>query len=86
MISLYGFRLGVDMDISFIGLRPGEKLYEELFNEDEITGKTSHPKIYRAIRNGKRDSAPLEWLNHWASIWDESTVRNVLHQYTMSTP
>ena len=86
MISLYGYRLGVDMEISFIGLRPGEKLYEELFDEDEIIGKTSHPKIYRAIHNGRGHSNTLERLNNWESMGDESSVRNLLLQYTMSIP
>ena len=48
MISFYGFKPGSDIDISFVGLRPGEKMYEELFNGDEIIEKTSHPKISRA--------------------------------------
>jgi FlaA1/EpsC-like NDP-sugar epimerase/lipopolysaccharide/colanic/teichoic acid biosynthesis glycosyltransferase len=86
MISLYGYRLGVDMDLSFIGLRPGEKLYEELFNADEVVGKTCHPKIYRAIPSGKGSSLALEWLTNWEAVGENSSVRNLLLQYTMGIP
>lgn len=37
MILLAGYRPGVDIEISFTGLRAGEKLYEELFDADEVT-------------------------------------------------
>jgi len=53
MISLYGYRPGIDIDITFIGLRPGEKLHEELFNSYETIEKTSHLKINKAISNGR---------------------------------
>jgi len=45
MIHLAGFIPEVDIKIEFTGLRPGEKLYEELLNQKEITTKTHHPKI-----------------------------------------
>ena len=45
MITLSGLRPGVDIDIVFTGIRPGEKLYEELANEGEGVGDTAHPKI-----------------------------------------
>ena len=45
MITLSGLRPGVDIEIVFTGKRPGEKLYEELANEGENLGATSHPKI-----------------------------------------
>lgn len=45
MITLSGLRPGVDIEIVFTGKRPGEKLYEELANEGENLGPTSHPKI-----------------------------------------
>ncbi|NLO71937.1 MAG: polysaccharide biosynthesis protein [Porphyromonadaceae bacterium] len=45
MIRLAGYIPEVDIKISFTGLRPGEKLYEELLNQKEITKETHHPKI-----------------------------------------
>jgi FlaA1/EpsC-like NDP-sugar epimerase len=45
MIQLSGLELGKDIQISFCGLRPGEKLYEELLNKEENTLPTHHPLI-----------------------------------------
>lgn len=45
MIRLAGFIPEVDIKIEYTGLRPGEKLYEELLNQKEITTKTHNPKI-----------------------------------------
>ncbi len=45
MISLSGLRPGIDINIIETGLRPGEKLYEELLNDKEMTMATSHNKI-----------------------------------------
>jgi len=45
MIRLAGYIPEVDIKIEYTGLRPGEKLYEELLNQKEITTKTHHPKI-----------------------------------------
>jgi FlaA1/EpsC-like NDP-sugar epimerase/lipopolysaccharide/colanic/teichoic acid biosynthesis glycosyltransferase len=53
MISLYGYKPGVDIEIVFTGLRPGEKLHEELFNPYEKLQKTSHAKINVADSNGR---------------------------------
>jgi FlaA1/EpsC-like NDP-sugar epimerase len=48
MIQLYGLDLGKDIDIVETGLRPGEKLFEELLTDREKTLPTHHPKIMRA--------------------------------------
>ena len=45
MIKLSGLELGKDIQLAFTGLRPGEKLYEELLNDEENTLPTHHKKI-----------------------------------------
>ena len=45
MIRLAGFIPEVDIKIVYTGLRPGEKLYEELLNHKEVNQKTHNPKI-----------------------------------------
>lgn len=46
MISLSGLKPDIDIEIKFTGLRPGEKLYEELLMNEEGLQKTSHSKIF----------------------------------------
>jgi FlaA1/EpsC-like NDP-sugar epimerase len=48
MIKLSGLELGKDIQIVFTGLRPGEKLFEELLNNSENTIATHNPKIMKA--------------------------------------
>jgi FlaA1/EpsC-like NDP-sugar epimerase len=50
--------------IVFTGLRPGEKLYEELVGHDESSSPTRHPKL-RIVRSGTVESAPLDELIPW---------------------
>ncbi len=45
MIRLYGLIPNIDINITYTGLRPGEKLYEELLNDQENTTQTYHDKI-----------------------------------------
>jgi FlaA1/EpsC-like NDP-sugar epimerase len=49
LIELSGLRPGIDIEIEFTGLRPGDKLYEELNHDTENTVPTSHPKIMRFV-------------------------------------
>ncbi len=46
MIRLFGLRPYEDVDIAITGIRPGEKLYEELQTTGETIAKTRHPKIF----------------------------------------
>ncbi len=48
MIQLAGFIPGKDIEIRATQLRPGEKMYEELFKDTEAFAETDHPKILRA--------------------------------------
>lgn len=49
LIELSGFRPGIDIEIKFSGLRPGEKLYEELTHASEQVVPTDHRKVMRFI-------------------------------------
>jgi FlaA1/EpsC-like NDP-sugar epimerase len=51
LIRLSGLEVGADIEIKFTGVRPGEKLYEEMFFTAENVLATDHPKVLRA-RNG----------------------------------
>jgi FlaA1/EpsC-like NDP-sugar epimerase len=51
LIRLSGLAVGTDIEIKFTGIRPGEKLYEEMFFSAENVLATDHPKVLRA-RNG----------------------------------
>ena len=58
MIKLSGLQLGKDIQIAFTGLRPGEKLYEELLANKENTIPTPHPQIMVAkVREYDHDEA-----------------------------
>lgn len=55
MVTLSGFRPGEDIDIIFTGVRPGEKLFEELHTKGEDIEPTVHPKVL--VWRGR----PVEW-------------------------
>jgi FlaA1/EpsC-like NDP-sugar epimerase len=67
MITLTGLRPYVDMDIVFTGLRPGEKLFEELELSGEQITKTRHPKIFI----GKLNAYPVEEVTRALRFLDE---------------
>jgi len=49
MIRLFGLEPEKEVPIKITGLRPGEKLYEELFAEEETVNTTRHPKIFQVL-------------------------------------
>lgn len=61
MIRLSGFEPDEDIPIVFTGLRPGEKLYEELVDEHEETASTFHDRI-KIVRRTAPPSRPERWL------------------------
>lgn len=71
MIQLSGLEEGRDIEVKFTGLRPGEKLYEELLNTAENTLPTHHPKILRArirpTEKGQVDAQVAELLALFAA-------------------
>lgn len=64
MIQLAGLSLGKDIEIEYTGLRPGEKLYEEVLAEKENTKETHHPKIMIAdVRENDYESVNYKVLS-----------------------
>jgi FlaA1/EpsC-like NDP-sugar epimerase len=59
LIRRSGFKPDVDIEIKFTGLRPGEKLHEELITEGEGIVRTPHEKIFVL----KGETCDLNWLN-----------------------
>jgi len=70
-----------DIDIEVTGLRPGEKLYEELLIADENAAVTDHPKIMKAVEpclHGDGIDALVMRLQGFVAAGDEGAVRGVL--------
>jgi FlaA1/EpsC-like NDP-sugar epimerase len=61
IIRLSGKELGVNAEIVYTGLRPGEKLHEELVVEGEDVIRTSHPKVMKMIGDAE---LPKDWNRH----------------------
>ncbi|HMB52610.1 MAG TPA: nucleoside-diphosphate sugar epimerase/dehydratase, partial [Thermoanaerobaculia bacterium] len=81
MITLSGFVPGRDVEISFTGLRPGEKLFEEIELEGEEMAKTQHQKIFvgrfRPYPPDRLDPA-LERLAEDSRLGHQARVRHTL--------
>ncbi|NLJ95316.1 MAG: polysaccharide biosynthesis protein, partial [Clostridiaceae bacterium] len=60
LIRLSGYEPDVDIPIEFIGLRPGEKMYEELYLDEEKLDKTAHSKIFTLQQNHEIKSLKQE--------------------------
>jgi FlaA1/EpsC-like NDP-sugar epimerase len=69
MIQLSGLEEGKDIEIRITGLRPGEKLFEELLTEEENTIPTHHPKILKAkVRSA--DSSVQQHISDLIELFD----------------
>jgi len=64
LITLSGLRPERDIEIAFVGLRPGEKIHERLFNEGESYTLTAHEKIFVVTDPVPVDSQALQWGVH----------------------
>jgi len=62
MIELCGLKVGRDIQIVYSGVRPGEKLYEELFLAGEEFRGSGHPKIFAVARENPLQAEALEQL------------------------
>ena len=74
MISLSGLVLGQDIEIKVTGLRPGEKLFEELMTAEEGTEKTSHKKIAKAILQEEDPDTLYRQIETLRSLKEENAI------------
>ncbi len=83
MIRLSGLEEGRDIDIAYSGLRPGEKLFEEMFTKDERYDCTRHSKIF--IATNASECIPqylwqsIDQLAQAAAMNDDLAIRRGLH-------
>jgi len=82
LIRLSGYEPDKDIPISYIGIRPGEKLYEEMLTAEEGSTSTKHDRIFVG-KPGNYDIGKLEFeLKKLAKTLDEDheSIRRMLHQ------
>ena len=83
MIRLAGKQPGRDIAIVYTGLRPGEKLHEVLFHEDEHYRPTSHSKILEAVArevSSEQVRGGVERLREAVARYDEAVLEQVLRE------
>lgn len=71
MIQLSGLRVDEDIEIAITGLRPGEKLYEELYSDHEQHLPTNHDKIMTAVGQPRRLLEVLHDINELRDLLEE---------------
>ncbi len=85
MIRIYGLEPDVDVAISFTGLRPGEKLFEELFDSCEEQDESDIPGIFEASSNPiplPFITRAIEQLGLEVEAGNDSNVRRITHHLT----
>ena len=86
LITLSGLTPGVDIEIKYTGLRPGEKLFEELLSAEDGTEQTDHEKIFTArikeVKKAQMDEYIDELLGHTQEDEVVKTLQKVVPTYT----
>jgi len=84
LIRLSGLEPGKDIDIVFTGIRPGEKLSEDLWEEGTEYQKTAHPDIFRVEAEESNIppnlSSTVEELNHLSRESETSAIISLLDE------
>jgi FlaA1/EpsC-like NDP-sugar epimerase len=88
MIRLQGLRPEEDIPIEFVGLRPGEKLCEELNYSAEVVAPTHHSKIFRLLspptsweKISERFQELQAWIEHYSPEQIKSQLGQLLPEY-----
>jgi FlaA1/EpsC-like NDP-sugar epimerase len=93
LITLSGLRPDEDIEIQYSGIRPGEKLFEELSITGEDVARTPHPKIGIIKKRPEDFNQVCAGIRHMVSIMDtasaeeiRSALRGIVPEYTPSVP
>ncbi|GAB4151283.1 MAG: nucleoside-diphosphate sugar epimerase/dehydratase [Planctomycetaceae bacterium] len=81
MISLSGLKYPDDIEIVFTGLRPGEKLYEELFYDSESCSEKIHDKIFCATRKTPALAQVINDINELRNVIGEESDRKCSQRF-----
>jgi FlaA1/EpsC-like NDP-sugar epimerase len=86
IIKLSGFQPGVDIPIVFTGLRPGEKLVEELLTEGEGITRTWHDKI-RVLSSAEVKFEQIrEWLDALSALVEAKSMHGLISKLSEIVP
>jgi FlaA1/EpsC-like NDP-sugar epimerase len=86
MIELSGYKVGEDIDIKFTGLKPGEKLYEELQHCDEQHMPTAHPRIMRFVTKSDATKASRQAIAELEPFTDELSANDIKRNLKVLIP
>ena len=86
MIELSGLKVGDDIEIKFTGLKPGEKLFEELQHHTEQYAPTAHPRIMRFTSSAQFSESGIgeleKQLHHLDPNELKQLIKNMVPEYT----
>lgn len=86
LIRLSGFKVNVDIEIIYTGIRPGEKLFEELLTEEEGMTSTKHNRIFigKASQISRQQLESTLAKLEKSLEQDEQSMKTILHQLVPS--
>ena len=80
MIKISGFEVEKDIKIVYTGIRPGEKLFEELQYDDEKYSTTNHKKIFvRKCRENNWPHSKTQIEALLQNVYNVETAKNIIH-------
>ena len=80
MIELSGFKVGEDIEITFTGLKPGEKLFEELRHSSETHVPTEHPRIMRFTTMAPYSESGVNELEQKLYLLETNELKRIIHR------